>query len=265
MPSPEPLAAALAAARAGGVAALALQGRVATERKADGSQVSAADLASDRAITDRLRTDFPDLPLLSEETAADPALAGARRWWAVDPIDGTSEYLKGSADWAVQVALVEDGRAALGALVLPRAGLALWGAAGQGAWIEDASGRRALLAPPEPCSVLTTSASSRNRGMVERLRAALPAFAWLPMTSVGVKVHRLLAGQADLYVHARVIQAWDAAAPAAVLLAAGGSATDLAGGALHLDPRSPSRGLLFSTRPDHQAIASRLAGAGIVA
>jgi 3'-phosphoadenosine 5'-phosphosulfate (PAPS) 3'-phosphatase len=86
------------------------------------------------------------------------------------------------------------------------------------------------------------------------------------MDSVGIKVWHLLRGDADLSVHGRPIAAWDAGAPAAVLLAAGGRATDLAGRPLRLLGRGhPCPGLLCSVRADHAAIAGRLAAGGLSA
>jgi 3'-phosphoadenosine 5'-phosphosulfate (PAPS) 3'-phosphatase len=82
--------------------------------------------------------------------------------------------------------------------------------------------------------------------------------------SVGVKAWRILSGQAGLYVHPRSIAEWDAAAPAAVLAAAGGTATDLRGQALRFNsPSGRCPGLVFSKRPDHYQLVERLRLAGV--
>ncbi|GDY11411.1 hypothetical protein LBMAG53_02880 [Planctomycetota bacterium] len=257
------LALALAAAQAGGAAALALQGHVATRTKADGSPVSAADLAADAAIRAVL-TGSPDDAILSEEIDDDPSRLEARRLWIIDPIDGTRDYLNGSGEWAVQVALAVDGVLVASVVSIPREGLSIAGSPDGGAWIADASGTRRLEPVAAAEQVLITSKSSRNREQVDRVRSALPEFGWMPATSVGVKVWRMLQGRADLFVHARAIHEWDVAAPAGILAAAGGIATDLRGGTLAYNtPTALCPGLVFSRRSDHAELVARMEAAGV--
>lgn len=250
----------LAAAEAGAVA-LGLQGSVATEIKADGSPVSAADRAADQVVRHHLGLHHPGFRLLSEE--ADDDVRGGTAW-ILDPIDGTRAYLAGERDWCVQLALAVDGCPVLGVVDFPSYGVRISGIVGVGAWIEDGSGIRPLASPKAHLDRLVTSGSGRNRSTVELLRAALPECSWYGMDSVGIKVWHLLRADADIYIHARPISAWDTGAPAAVLLAAGGQATDLAGRTLVLGGRSqPCPGLLCSIRQDHGTLAKRLLAADI--
>jgi myo-inositol-1(or 4)-monophosphatase len=258
------LATTIRAAREAGATALGMQGAVSETRKSDGSPVTQGDLAADAIIRHHLALAFPDDAILSEEFADSPARLANRRLWIVDPIDGTKDYLAGADEWAVQVALAIDGRLALGVLDLPGEGVCLVGVPGSGAWLLDADGQRPLAIDHAASDVLITSESKRNRDAVTRIRAALPEFTSLHATSVGVKVWRIIAGIAGLYIHPRSIAEWDAAAPAAVLAAAGGTATDLAGRPLRFNtPSGRCDGLVFSKRDDHPEVVARLHDAGV--
>jgi 3'-phosphoadenosine 5'-phosphosulfate (PAPS) 3'-phosphatase len=259
------LSVAVRAAREAGATALRMQGAVSSTSKADGSPVTQGDLAAEAVIRHHLTLAFPADAILSEEAPDDPAArVGRPRLWIADPIDGTRDYLAGSAEWAVQLALAVDGRLALGVLDLPGEDLCLVGVPGRGAWIIDARGERPLALESAGSDRLITSQSKRNRDAVARIAAALPEFTALHATSVGVKVWRILAGTAGLYVHPRGIAEWDAAAPAAVLTAAGGHATDLAGKPLRFNtPEGRCPGLVFSKRADHAELIARMLGAGV--
>ncbi len=101
--------------------------------KAGGSPVSEADLAADRHLSTRLRGARPDWGWLSEETADGPARLERSRVFVVDPIDGTRAFLRGEAEWAVSVAVVEGGRPILGALFQPVTDTLFTAIAGRGA------------------------------------------------------------------------------------------------------------------------------------
>ncbi len=258
------LAIAAQAARAAGQVALGMQGGISSSDKADGSPVTPGDLAADQVIRQQLELHFPADAILSEEAADSALRLSNRRVWIIDPIDGTKDYVAGGDGWAVQLALAVDGRVVLGVLDLPRCGVQLAGIVGRGATIVDAAGSRGLVAAAVPSTTMIGSNSTRNAQALAQIRAALPEFAFTSCTSVGVKVYRMLCGEADLYVHGRTIHEWDVAAPAAVLLAAGGAATALDGQELlYNTPHGRCSGLVFSTRADHHALISRLHAAGL--
>jgi 3'-phosphoadenosine 5'-phosphosulfate (PAPS) 3'-phosphatase len=264
IPFAHELSVAIRAAREAGATALQMQAAVEAVKKADGSPVTPGDLAADAIVRSHLSLNFPGDAILSEEEADAPDRLGNPRLWIIDPIDGTKDYVAGSGEWAVQVALAVDGRLALGVLDLPAEGLCLVGVPGHGAWILDAEGQRPLHIDAANQDVLITSESQRNREAVARVRAALPEFRSLHATSVGVKVWRMISGHAGLYVHPRPLAEWDAAAPAAVLLAAGGQVTDLAGGPLRFNSADGRcLGLVYSKRDDHGALIERMAAAGV--
>jgi 3'-phosphoadenosine 5'-phosphosulfate (PAPS) 3'-phosphatase len=255
---------AIRAAREAGATALQMQGAVQPTTKADGSPVTPGDLAADAIVRQHLALNFPSDAILSEEEADSPARLGHNRLWIIDPIDGTKDYVSGSHEWAVQVALAVDGQLVLGVLDLAAEGVCLVGVPGHGAWMLDANGQRPLTINPANQDVLITSQSKRNQIAVAQVIAALPEFRELHATSVGVKVWRMLSGHAGLYVHPRSLAEWDAAAPAAVLAGAGGTVTDLRGAPLRFNSqigRCP--GLVYSKRADHAALIARMTAAGV--
>jgi 3'(2'),5'-bisphosphate nucleotidase len=248
---------ALLAAERAGAAALALQGRVCEETKLDRSPVSEADRAAHDILVATLQEAFPDDGLLSEEGEDDERRLEKRRVWLVDPIDGTRAYLDGGVDWAVQVALAVDGEALLGVIVQPALARSYYGIVGRGAWRVVDGIRRPVRPVRQASGVLI--ASRRNRERTAEVSAALPEFELMHRSSVGVKVAHLLDGDADCYVHLRPMAEWDVAAPAALLLGAGGSATDLHGAALRYNsPEARCPGIVFSIRIEHGAIIERL-------
>ncbi|HEX3133894.1 MAG TPA: 3'(2'),5'-bisphosphate nucleotidase CysQ [Planctomycetota bacterium] len=255
---------AIRAAREAGATALQMQGGIEAVKKADGSLVTPGDLAADAIVRQHLTLNFPADAILSEEEADSGERLSNRRLWIIDPIDGTKDYVAGTGEWAVQVALAVDGTLAVGVLDLPAEGVCLVGVPGHGAWVLDAQGQRPLAIDPANGDVLITSLSKRNRDAVAKVAAALPEFRSLHATSVGVKIWRMISGRAGLYVHPRPLAEWDAAAPAAVLLAAGGNVTDLAGAGLRFNsPLGRCPGLVYSKRADHAALIARMAAAGV--
>jgi 3'(2'), 5'-bisphosphate nucleotidase len=200
--------------------------------------VSAADLAVNRWLLDGLAQAFPgaDWTLLSEETAKEQLTEGeplAADWlWILDPLDGTKDFLQGTGEYAVHLALVKDGTPVLGVVLLPEME-ELWlgvvaGEAGE-AWCENRAGDRSPVrfsdrrAPGE--LVLVASRNHRDERL-ERLLAALELGHTKAIGSVGGKVATILRGETDLYVSLSGRSApkdWDMAAPEAVLRAAGGA------------------------------------------
>lgn len=219
------------AALAGGQAILPYVGAsVETEAKTDGSPVTAADLAADRAIAEVLAES--GFPILSEESAF--ARAESLYTWVVDPLDGTKAFVAGRDEFTVNVALVEShprarsgsGFPILGVVLAPASGVTYGGSAA-GAWREaPGEPRRAIrvrdLAPDR--LMILTSRSYRGPA-VERLVASAQADGYGVETralSSSLKMCLVAEGAADLYPRPGPTNAWDTAAAQAVLEAAGG-------------------------------------------
>ncbi len=205
--------------------------------------VSAADLAVNRWLLDGLAQAFPsaDWTLLSEETAKEQLTEGeplAADWlWILDPLDGTKDFLQGTGEYAVHLALAYRGVPVLGVVLLPEMeqlwlGVveALAGTPGQ-AWCENRSGERTPVQFSQRRNledlVLVASRNHRD-ARLEQLLAALQLGDTKAIGSVGGKVATILRGETDLYVSLSGKSApkdWDMAAPDAVLRAAGGAFT----------------------------------------
>src|SRR6202158_907951 len=116
---------ALSAALAGGEAAMQVYADpFEVTQKSDATPVTEADLASERVIVAMLTEAFPDIPVVSEETVPEAGFASpAARFWLVDPLDGTKEFVAKNGEFAVLIGLVEDGRPVLGIVHGPAVGL----------------------------------------------------------------------------------------------------------------------------------------------
>src|SRR5580698_4669819 len=111
-------------------------GAFAVKRKDDNSPLTLADLESQRVILDGLKRITPDIPILSEESAAAP-WAERQTWrelWVVDPLDGTREFVKRNGEFTVNIALIVEHEPVLGVVSAPAQGLIFWGAKGLGAF-----------------------------------------------------------------------------------------------------------------------------------
>ncbi|MET0382178.1 MAG: 3'(2'),5'-bisphosphate nucleotidase CysQ, partial [Burkholderiaceae bacterium] len=133
------------------------------QSKADESPVTAADRLAERVILAGLRRRTPGLPIVAEESAAAGPLPDAGdRFWLVDPVDGTREFVQRNGEFTVNVALIDRGRPVLGLVLAPALGRLFCGAAGVGAWVEDGAGRRRPIATrPVPADGLTVVGSRR--------------------------------------------------------------------------------------------------------
>ena len=206
----------------------ALEGRALAD---EGDRVAQAFLAGE------LSAARPDDAVLSEEAVDDPSRLEASRVWIIDPLDGTREYSEGRHDWAVHVALWEDGDLAAGAVALP----------GRGRVLSTADEVDLPARPSGPMRI----AVSRSRPPEQAQRLVAEAGAELvPMGSAGYKALAVLLGEADAYVHSGGQYEWDSAAPVAVARAAGLHTSRVDGSALRYnqpDPRLPD---LIVARPE---------------
>ena len=184
--------------------------------KADGSPVTAVDLAADAIIREGLTALDPAIPYLSEEHEL-PSYEVRRRWpryWLVDPLDGTKEFVDRTGEFTVNVALIEDGEPVLGVVAAPVAGLLYYARAGQGAWKREADG------PPRPLRSTLSGPSDPLRVVESRSHpsAALEAFL-APLTVVervksgsSLKFCVVAEGRADIYPRLGPTMEWDVAA-----------------------------------------------------
>ncbi|MCI1191760.1 3'(2'),5'-bisphosphate nucleotidase CysQ [Calidifontimicrobium sp. SYSU G02091] len=200
--------------------------------KDDASPVTEADERAERLIVPALAALTPDVPVVAEEeVAAGRVPAIGERFWLVDPLDGTKEFIGRNGEFTVNVALVERGEPVLGVVLAPALGARgrlFAGAAGLGAWVDDDAGRRPIrcrAVPPEGLTVV----ASRSHGDAAALDAFLAGKKVASLASAGssLKLCLIAAGEADLYPRLGRTMEWDIAAGHAVLRAAGGEVTRL--------------------------------------
>jgi len=210
------------------------------EQKSDSSPLTMADLASHRRLVAALTPLDSAALVLSEESGPEQFAArlSARRLWLVDPLDGTREFVKRNGEFCINVALVEDGVACLGALLHPPTGVIWYGAAGLGAWRIDAQGTSPLQVT-KPCPPVPRVATSRSHGhpAVESYYAKLGAVERRPQGSA-LKFARLAEGGLDIYARlASRCSEWDVAAGQCIVEQAGGQVIDPHGLALRYNQR----------------------------
>jgi 3'(2'), 5'-bisphosphate nucleotidase len=237
-----------------------------------GQPVTAADRESNALIVEALSRRFPQDAVLAEETpVTNDAWRRAPRCWVVDPLDGTSDFVKQRVGFCVMIGLMVRGEPVLGAVHVPRAGRTFLGVVGQGAVEErgaraDGCDERRALAVSSRArgSELRVIASIAHRD--ERLEGALAALApqeTLQVGSVGYKVGKIAADEADLYIATTsAISLWDTCAPQAILHAAGGRFLDLDGRPLsYAGPAlNHARGLLATNGACAPEAVAKLAG-----
>ena len=200
-------------------------------RKADSTPVTDADEAANRLIVERLAALTPDIPIVAEESVR-PERPGPR-FWLVDPLDGTREFIAGRDEYTVNIALVVSGRPVLGVVGAPATGLCFSGVEGRGAWREDATGaRRAVAARAAPHDGAAALASRSHRDSETDAWLATAGVARTMRIGSSLKFCLIAEGAADVYPRFGRTMEWDTAAGHAILAAAGGSVRTVGGGSL---------------------------------
>ena len=199
------------------------------EHKADASPVTAADLAAHHRIVDGLRALTPDVPVLSEECADEMPTAqrhGWSRYWLVDPLDGTREFVKRNGEFTVNIALIEHGVATFGVIQQPVTGALWFGAPGHGAWLREGRSERAIEVRRPALAPLRVAASRSHRdGRTTALMARIGRTEAIGLGS-SLKFCRLAEGRMDVYPRFGPTSEWDTAAGQAILEGAGGLVVD---------------------------------------
>jgi 3'(2'), 5'-bisphosphate nucleotidase len=221
-----------AALAAGDAILVVYSGAFDIQQKTDKTPVTEADLASERIIVATLSEAFPDIPVASEELVEAEGLPpSAARFWAVDPLDGTREFIAKNGEFAVNIGLVEDGIPILGIVHGPAVGVT-YAACGPGT-----ATRRRHGGQPEPIRARTPSPDglviihSRSHENSHRLAEFLAGYPVRERKKCGsaLKFCVIAAGKADLYPRLGTTMEWDTAAGQAILEAAGGRVETLAG------------------------------------
>lgn len=203
----------------------------AIEHKADNSPVTEADLAAHRIIQSGLNALTPDIPVLTEEGGL-PDWDERRQWsryWLVDPLDGTREFVKRNGEFSVNIALIDQHEPVLGVVYAPALAVEYVAVRGVSSWRFYPDGREQTLAVRTVPSV-PTLALSRSHGS-KKEQALIDALGEVEVIRCGsaLKTCLVAAGEADLYPRFGSTSEWDTAASQCVLEAAGGQLVDLTG------------------------------------
>jgi len=212
----------------------------AVEEKGDHSPLTAADLAAHRLIVAALAELTPGWPVLSEESS-DIDWATRSRWsryWLVDPLDGTREFVKRNGEFTVNIALIDEHRPVLGVVQAPVGGELACAWQNGGAWSIGADGsRRALHARPRREPLIIAGSRSHGSEREATLLARLGPVVRQPLGS-SLKFVRIAEAGADLYLRLGPTSEWDTAAGQCVLEQAGGAVMDLDGRPLRYNTKA---------------------------
>jgi 3'(2'), 5'-bisphosphate nucleotidase len=224
-------------AREAGEAILKVYAEVdpAVEYKRDSSPLTQADLVSHHIIVEGLTRISPDWPVLSEESREIP-FDQRRRWsrfWLVDPLDGTKEFLKRNGEFTVNIALIEDGAPILGVVYAPAIHKMYYGARGAGSFKEE-GGIKSPIHTATANAGTVRVVMSRSHGSGEESLERFTGGAPCEFVSMGssLKFCLVAEGSADIYPRTGPTMEWDTAAAQCVVEQAGGTVKDLDGNAM---------------------------------
>ena len=201
----------------------------AVEKKDDKSPVTEADLAANEVISQGLSKLMPELPVLSEEGTS-LSYAERKQWssyWLVDPLDGTREFVKRSDEFAIIIALIEDGKPILGVVMAPALKKVYFASKGNGAYKQEANEEPQAIQVRPVTETNLVITGSRSHGASE-LGQFLERIGEYELVSMGsaLKVCLVAEGKADLYPRFGPTSEWDTAGAQCILEEAGGNLTD---------------------------------------
>jgi 3'(2'), 5'-bisphosphate nucleotidase len=234
--------------------------------KSDASPVTAADTAAEAVILKALASLAADVPVAAEEEAAAGRIPDVgERFFLVDPLDGTKEFVKRGSDFTVNIGLIQHGVPTMGVVYAPALSTLYAGDVGTGAWTAHAApggplGERSPMQVRPPGQTLTAVASKSHN--TPETEAYLAACQVADRVSIGssLKFCLVAAGEADLYPRPSPTCEWDTAAGHAVLLAAGGRVFDIHGAPLaYAKPRFFNPGFVATGAFEPPVLAAYMA------
>lgn len=199
------------------------------EIKSDDSPLTKADLAAHKVIVKDLKSITPDVPILSEESASIPFSERSKwnKYWLVDPLDGTKEFIKRNGEFTVNIALIENGQSILSVVYVPVKKITYSAAKGYGAFKSE-NGERKKIHSHKPARNIPVVVGSRSH-ISEDVKAYLNKLGEHEMTAMGssLKFCLVAEGVADLYPRLGLTSEWDTAAAQCIVEQAGGRVVTL--------------------------------------
>lgn len=200
--------------------------------KEDHSPLTLADMRSHRIIADSLRARHPEIPVLSEEGKTVPyeVRRNWERFWLVDPLDGTKEFVKRNGEFTVNIALIENSQPVVGIIFIPVQDRLVYADVREGCWEESSGTRKRLNVAEWPRNAPVRIVRSRSHPSpgLEKILSLIPEHEIVNRGS-SLKFCAVAAGEADFYPRFGPTWEWDTAAGQAIVTAAGGTMVDLCG------------------------------------
>jgi 3'(2'), 5'-bisphosphate nucleotidase len=257
------LARAIELARLAGGEVLRMQrGELGVEMKPGNEPVTLADRRASELIVAGLAESFPSDPIISEELPPAAGALGAPRYWLVDPIDGTKDFIRGEDGYSVMIGLVIDGKPTVGVVYQPVIDRLFHGTPdGSLLTFRGQTTPLAVSNVTSAAEVRLVASKSHRSDAIDRVKQELGIRDEINVGSVGVKLCLIAAGQRDLYVNpAARTKAWDSCAPEAILVPAGGRLSDLFGAPIdYTTELAHRRGLVASNGLVHDEVIAKLA------
>lgn len=201
------------------------------DHKSDDSPLTKADLASHRVIVSGLESLTPDIPILSEESASIPFEERQtwKKYWLVDPLDGTKEFIKKNGEFTVNIALIDQGKAVLSAVYVPVTQVSYTAATSVGVFKRE-DGKKSSIMVKKNSRFKPTIVGSRSH-MSEEVSDYLGRLGQHDLVSMGssLKFCLVAEGKADLYPRLGLTSEWDTAAAQCIVEQAGGHVVTLDG------------------------------------
>ena len=233
--------------------------------------VSAADMAVNELLINGLKDflTYKDWDILSEETSKEKTFQGShykKNWcWIIDPLDGTKDFLQGSENYAVHIALVHKKKPKIGIVLIPERNELWIGIVGSGAWYENRNGNKNQISfsnREKLSELILVSSKNHQQTKLLNLISSLCFAKTKKLGSVGCKVASILRGDADVYISLSgktSTKDWDMAAPHALIEAAGGKFSHADGTHLIYQKTNYSQSgcLIASHGKSHQKICQK--------
>ncbi len=201
-----------------------------SEIKEDDSPVTSADIAANTVIMERLQALTPDIPIISEEVGALPLNEREQwqRYWLLDPIDGTGEFIIGSGDFAVNIALVEQGWPTIGVIHAPDHHLTYYAQKGKGAFKDNGQSSKQIFVEPyrEGRPIKVAISRRQELGLMGQYLNTDFEFEYIALGSCSLKNCLIAEGGADCYLRIGPTGEWDTGASQCILEQAGGTIID---------------------------------------
>ncbi|WP_338290372.1 3'(2'),5'-bisphosphate nucleotidase CysQ [Planctobacterium marinum] len=196
--------------------------------KADDSPVTTADYKANEIITEHLKLHSPDIPIMSEESKHE-SLEIRKNWsryWLIDPIDGTQEFIARSGDFAINIALIENNEPAIGVIYWPVGETLYFASKGHGAFKESPKEDKQIfvrqLADPESGEVLVAISRRQPKDRVMSRMTKERIYSTIPLGSCSLKSCFIAEGKADVFLRIGITGEWDTGAPQCIVSEAGG-------------------------------------------